>query len=58
MIMSRLQGQDTGRYESALKACNIPLDKIPTEVVDRTLKELPSYSTKHALAFGLAHTLK
>ena len=26
-IMSRLQGQATGRLEAALKACNIPLDK-------------------------------
>lgn len=57
MIMSRLQGQDTGRYESALKACNIPLDKIPTRVVGETLKALPSYCEKHNLAFGLAHTL-
>jgi glycerol-1-phosphate dehydrogenase [NAD(P)+] len=57
MIMSRLQKQDTGRYESALRACNIPLDKIPAEVVDETLKALPSYCEKHNLAFGLAHTL-
>jgi glycerol-1-phosphate dehydrogenase [NAD(P)+] len=58
MIMSRLQGQDTGRYESALKACYIPLDRIPSTVVDETLRELPSYCKKHNLAFGLAHTLK
>ena len=58
MIMAKLQGQDTARYESALKACNIPLDKIPSETVDKTLKELPSYCEKHNLAFGLAHTLK
>lgn len=57
MLMSKLQGQDTGRYESALKACNIPLDKIPAKVVDETLKALPSYCEKHKLAFGLAHTL-
>ena len=57
MIMAKLQGQDTARYESALKACNIPLNKIPSETVDKTLKELPSYCEKHNLAFGLAHTL-
>jgi len=57
MIMSRLQGQDTGRYEFALRACNIPLDKIPARVVDETLKALPFYCEKHKLAFGLAHTL-
>jgi glycerol-1-phosphate dehydrogenase [NAD(P)+] len=57
MIMSRLQGQDTGRYESALKACNVPLDRIPADITDRTLQRLPSYCKKHGLAFGLAHTL-
>ncbi len=58
MIMSGLQGQATGRFESALKACNIPLDKIPQEVVNHTLAELPAYCERHGLAFGLAHTLK
>jgi glycerol-1-phosphate dehydrogenase [NAD(P)+] len=57
MIMSRLQGQATGRYEAALKACNIPLDRIPQEIIERTLAELPAYCQKHGLAFGLAHTL-
>ena len=58
MIMSGLQGQDTGRLEAALKACHIPLDRIPQEIVNRTLVELPAYCEKHGLAFGLAHTLK
>lgn len=57
MIMSKLQGQDTGRLEAALKACKIPLDKIPPEVVSRTLAKLPIYCETHGLAFGLAHTL-
>jgi glycerol-1-phosphate dehydrogenase [NAD(P)+] len=58
MIMSKLQGQATGRLESALEACNIPLDRIPQEVVNRTLAELPAYCERHGLAFGLAHTLE
>jgi glycerol-1-phosphate dehydrogenase [NAD(P)+] len=58
MIMSGLQGQDTDRLEAALKACHIPLDRIPQEIVNRTLVELPAYCEKHGLAFGLAHTLK
>jgi glycerol-1-phosphate dehydrogenase [NAD(P)+] len=58
MIMSGLQGQDTGRLETALKACHIPLDRIPQEIVNRTLVELPAYCERHGLAFGLAHTLK
>jgi glycerol-1-phosphate dehydrogenase [NAD(P)+] len=57
MIMARLQGQATERYESALEACHVPLDRIPTEITDQTLKSLPSYCKKHGLAFGLAHTL-
>lgn len=57
-IMARLQGQDTARYESALKACGVPLDKLPAETVDKTLQSLPAYCRKHGLAFGLAHTLK
>lgn len=57
MIMSRLQGQAVGRYDAALKACNIPLDRIPQELVERTLAELPAYCQKHGLSFGLAHTL-
>ncbi len=58
MIMSKSQGQATGRFEAALKACNIPLDRIPQEIVERTLAELPAYCQKHGLAFGLAHTLE
>ena len=57
MIMSKLQDQAAGPLEAALKACNIPLDRIPPEVVKRTLEELPMYFKKHGLAFGLAHTL-
>jgi glycerol-1-phosphate dehydrogenase [NAD(P)+] len=58
MIISGLQGQDTGRLEAALKACQIPLDRISQEIVNRTLVELPAYCEKHGLAFGLAHTLR
>ncbi len=58
MIMAELQGQDTGPLEAALKACNIPLDRIPNEIVERTLAELPTYCKKHGLTFGLAHTLE
>jgi glycerol-1-phosphate dehydrogenase [NAD(P)+] len=58
MLMSRLQGQATERYESALRACRIPLDRIPADLTAKTLKNLPSYCIKHGLAFGLAHTLE
>ncbi len=58
MIMSRLQEQDVGPLEAALKACHIPLDKIPKNVIQDTLHGLPSYCTKHNLSFGIAHTLE
>ena len=57
MIMAGLQGQDTRPLEAALKACNIPLDKISQNMVDETLRGLPEYCVKHNLSFGLAHTL-
>jgi glycerol-1-phosphate dehydrogenase [NAD(P)+] len=57
VLMSRLQGQDSARYESALRACHVPLNRIPADITDKTLKSLPSYCKKHGLAFGLAHTL-
>ncbi len=58
LLMAKLQGQATERYEAALKACNIPLDRIPSETVQATLAQLPGYCQKHGLAFGLAHTLE
>jgi glycerol-1-phosphate dehydrogenase [NAD(P)+] len=58
LLMARLQGQPTQRYEAALKSCNIPLDRISAEATAQTLKTLPSYCKKHGLAFGLAHTLQ
>lgn len=57
MIMARLQGQARGRLEAALKACHIPLDRIPENVVEETVRGLPAYCEKYGLAFGLAHTL-
>jgi hypothetical protein len=57
MIAAGLQKQDTGRLERALKACHIPLDKIPKAVIQQTLKELPAYCHKHELAYGIAHEL-
>ena len=34
LLMARLQGQATGPLEAALKACHIPMDGIPQEVID------------------------
>lgn len=57
LLIARLQGQDTARLKRALKACNVPLDHIPQDMINRTLKILPDYSHRHNLLFGIAHTL-
>jgi glycerol-1-phosphate dehydrogenase [NAD(P)+] len=58
LTMSRLQGQDAGRLEAALRACHVPLDRIPPQVVEETLRGLSVYCRHHQLPFGLAHTLE
>lgn len=57
LLIARLQGQDTSRLEKALNACHVPLNNIPQDMIDRTLKILPEYSRKHNLSYGIAHTL-
>ncbi len=57
MTAAGLQGQDTGRLERALKACHIPLNNIPQNLIDQTLKSLPDYVRKHDLAYGIVHEL-
>lgn len=57
LLIAKLQGQDTSHLEKALKACHVPLNNIPQDMVERTLKLLPAYCQKHNLAFGIAHTL-
>jgi glycerol-1-phosphate dehydrogenase [NAD(P)+] len=57
-IMARLQGQDAARLDAALTACHIALDRIPPDMVKRTLQGLPEYCVKHDLAYGLAHELE
>ena len=57
MLMAKLQGQDTARLERALVACNIPLNSIPADMINRTLRILPAYCGQHGLAFGIAHTI-
>jgi len=60
LIAARLQQQDAQlvkRLETAMQACNIPLNNIPEEFITRTLRDLPAYCRKHNLAYGIAHTL-
>jgi len=53
--MASRQGQYIRPYEAALKACHIPLERIPSDAVHRTITQLPDYCRKHALPFGIAH---
>lgn len=58
MIMARFQGQATAPFEAALRACHIPLNRIPAAVIEQTLNELPAYARAHNLPYGIAHELK
>jgi len=55
LLMAERQGQGTHAYEAALKACSIPLERIPADAVRRTIAQLPDYCRSHALPFGIAH---
>lgn len=57
IIAAGWQGQDTNRLKTALKACNIPVDNIPPEVISKAQHELPAYCQKHSLAYGISHEL-
>jgi glycerol-1-phosphate dehydrogenase [NAD(P)+] len=58
LLIADRQGQDLRLLEPALRACAIPLNRIPPEVVADTLIELPDYCRKHSLPYGIAHILK
>ncbi len=58
LLMAEFQDQDTDDLEHALKACHVPLENIPEDVVGATLVGLPEYVRKHELPYGIAHELK
>jgi len=57
LAISRLQGQDSAPLEQALRSCHIPLERIPEQAIQETLKGLPGYVRKHHLPYGIAHEL-
>ena len=57
LIMAQLQGQDVAPLEEALRACHVPLDNIPLNVIRQVLSTLPGYCEEHDLPYGIAHTL-
>jgi len=58
ILMAAFQEQETDDLERALKACNIPLNNIPEDIISATLQGLPDYVRKHELPYGIAHELK
>lgn len=57
LLMAEFQEQETQPLEEALRACNIPLDNIPEDVIGATLSGLPDYVQEHELPYGIAHEL-
>jgi glycerol-1-phosphate dehydrogenase [NAD(P)+] len=57
ILIAALQGQDIEPLIAAHHACNIPLTNIPQEVIQKTLLNLPEYSRRHQLPYGIAHEI-
>lgn len=57
LIFADLQGQDISELKKAMISGNIPLDKIPPDIIRETLYELPEYSREHQYLYGIAHEL-
>ena len=55
LLMAEFQEQDTQPLEEALRACSIPLENIPEDVIGATLRGLPEYVREHELPYGIAH---
>jgi glycerol-1-phosphate dehydrogenase [NAD(P)+] len=55
--IAALQDQDISALQYALEACHIPLDRIPADIIQKTLAGLPAYVREHDLPFGIAHDL-
>ncbi len=58
LLMAEFQEQETQELEEALKACHIPLENIPEDIIGATLMGLPEYVREHQLPYGIAHELK
>lgn len=57
VLIAALQGQDAQSLKRALQKAGVSLDRIPSTVIDDTLRGLPAYVAQHALPYGIAHTL-
>lgn len=51
------QGLDPMPLRAALEAAGVPLDRVPSPVLDEVRATLPEYVRRHGLAYGVAHDL-
>ena len=58
VLAAALQAQPVDRLVSALRACHVPIDRIPLETARATLLELPTYCARHDYPFGIASVLE
>ena len=57
VLIAALQGQDTNLLKQALRACHVPLDRIPEAIIRQTLLDLPNYCRRHNYPFGIGHVI-
>ena len=57
LLMAERQGQAVAPLLRALEACHVPLDRIPADAIESTLRTLPAYVRRHGLPYGIAHEL-
>lgn len=55
LLVAERQGQDVAALARALRACHVPVDRLPASVVESTLEQLPAYVRRHGLPYGIAH---
>jgi glycerol-1-phosphate dehydrogenase [NAD(P)+] len=55
--MAAAQGQDPAPLREALLAAGVRLDQISADHALAALRELPAYSTRHGLPYGIAHAM-
>lgn len=53
-LMAERQGQDVRPLRKALDDAGVPMNALPPEVIEATLRELPAYVRKHGLAYSIA----
>lgn len=53
-LMAERQGQDIRRLRRALDDAGVPMNALPRDLIEATLRELPAYVRKHDLPYSIA----